>query len=41
MPFINTAIMKNPLNWITVLVMVLFAGFVVRLVLQWENSASK
>lgn len=38
MEFINTAILKHPLNWVIVLLMLVFAGFIVDILASYHSG---
>lgn len=38
MEFVNTAILKHPLNWVIVLLMLIIAGFIVDILVSYHKS---
>lgn len=36
--FLNTAILKNPLNWVTVWLMAAFLAFLIHFFVAWEKD---
>lgn len=41
MAIVNTAIIRQPINWLTVILMILIAGFAVHLVLSHYQDVSQ
>lgn len=37
---INWALIKNPVNWIIVVLMLIIAGFALDVILRWQNPSS-
>lgn len=41
MPIVNVQLLKHPLNWVIVFLMVLFAGVAIHLVLSFYGESPK